>query len=158
MDCAASQRFAENMRCTALSSSSTSLRRYLSMSWPTPVVRSGKLISVASRPRFRNPSARSLHCVLLPARSTPSNTTKVPRGAGFEAATADMVRKRLKIVLAVRFRAEQLRKVKNDVKTSGEIPLRLYRDAYSKSRIARRFARVSLSPLEQAGLKVPKKP
>ena len=79
-----------------------------------------------------------------------------PRGGGFEAATADMVRKRLKIVLAVRFRAEQLRKVKNDVKTSGEVPLRLYRDAYSKSRIARRFARESLSPLEQAGLKCQK--
>ena len=41
--------------------------------------------------------------MLLPARSTPSKTTKVPRGGGFEAATADMVRKRLKIVLAARF-------------------------------------------------------
>ena len=73
--------------------------------------------------------------MLLPARSTPSNTTKVPRGAGFEAATADMVRKRLKIVLAVRFERLPLRRVKNDVHTSGEAPLRLYRDAYSKSKL-----------------------
>ena len=115
IDCAASQRFAENMRWTALSSSPTSFLKYLSINWPTPVVRSGKLISVASRPLFLKPSARSLHCV-RPARSTPSKTTKVPRRR--------LMRQRrptwseaLENRLGCAFRA-LLRRVKNACKTS----------------------------------------
>ena len=61
--------------------------------------------------------------MLLPALSTPSNTTKVPRCGGFEAATADMVKKRLKIVLAARVPRLRLRGVKDYVKTSGTVPL-----------------------------------
>ena len=75
--------------------------------------------------------------MLLPARSTPSNTTKVPRWGGFEAATADMVKKRLKIVLAVRFPRLRLRGVEDYVKTSGAVPLPMPKRPQYSNEIAR---------------------
>ena len=92
----------------------------------------------------------------LPARSTPSNTTKVPRWAGFEAATADMVRKRLKIVLAVRFPRLRLRGVEDYVKTSGAVPLPSLSDRNIQTGLAGRLL-VCDGPLAFAGLTCQKK-
>ena len=47
---------------------------------PMAVVRSGKRHSSAATPLARRCSTSFWHCVLLPARSAPSNTMKAPRG------------------------------------------------------------------------------